>query len=402
MQLESPSIVRSPRNRGIVAGVVALATFSGAVVSVLFAVAFDEPEVLLATLALFVVASAATARWTHARGEPEAGSVRMGQPGSLRVERGAVVVTTTSTTRVAQSEIASAFVEVWSSRGQLTLLLRDGTSLRAVVDRPADADALLDDLALAPAQRVLSFELSAVSDPSRRAWLGASIPVLILLSTPFFASLALIALVLPAIRPESILVALFASPPVIGLFAVLRALFRRRVRVGADGIAIQLHGFVPHRAVSAVTAWPDQLVIEGRVPVRLRVGSEGEAKLIADRIEHHRARALLRMPELSPLGRCGRSIADWRDALASLGDDGYRAACTPDELARLVEDPWSAPEVRVAAAVALGDRPEKARVRVTLEAAVEPTLRKALERALLGEIDEPLLARATELHLRSA
>ena len=102
------------------------------------------------------------------------------------------------------------------------------------------------------------------------------------------------------------------------------------------------------------------------------------------------------------VARGERSTAEWRQALAALGenDTGYRrAAIREEDLWRVVEDPRAAADARAGAARLLRkglDDEGKARVRVAAEATASPKLRIALE-AATGNDDEAVDEALAEL-----
>lgn len=403
------SIGWMPRRRGWAAGLAALAAIATALATLVGGLvrrdAFDDYPIEIVPIAA-VLAIVFAAIYAARRGEPSAGVVRGGSPGTLRVTGDALhVVTADAEWSAPRRHVEGGFVELHDACTQLVLLLKGGRQLTVVVRDRGQAEEVLDELAVAPSRRVLALELGSVVDRRTRAWLGAALALSLPLCMPFFVLVALFGYgVANDARLEDLVTvgaaSLFASLPLIGAFGVVRKLARTQVRIGADGIVVRelvRRRFVPLAAIERVRFEDAHVVLDGPRKVRVRVGTEVEGQLVAERLEHLRAREVLRAPTLSPLARAGRSIGEWRESLRVLADDGYRAACSPDELSRIVGNPTSTPELRVAAAVALASRGERSRIRVAIEAIAEPTLRWALERAESGEIDEDALARATRL-----
>jgi hypothetical protein len=96
-------------------------------------------------------------------------------------------------------------------------------------------------------------------------------------------------------------------------------------------------------------------------------------------------------------GREGRTVAQWRSAIAEATRLGYRrAALTAEQLLKLVSDADATVERRVGAALGLrsmaSDDPELgAELRRTIQRCADPRCRIALERAAADELDEELL-----------
>src|SRR6185312_1710914 len=109
--------------------------------------------------------------------------------------------------------------------------------------------------------------------------------------------------------------------------------------------------------------------------------------------------ASLAQVDLDRLERGGRTVAAWRDDLASLlgeSEDYRKRGLSAADLGALIEDAAAPVERRVAAAVALGARQRdeaRRRVRIATQAAADDDLRLALERAAEGEIEAAAIER---------
>lgn len=171
--------------------------------------------------------------------------------------------------------------------------------------------------------------------------------------------------------------------------------------VGTDGVLTRWLGrrvsFVPIGDIASVEPEPGRVVLhlregsEHELWIARRVGSDAatiglSVSLLADRIRGAMRRAGTLEVDATALGRNGRELSAWLSSLRELGAQGtgYRAAVQREDLVFLVEDARRPPEIRIAAAVALGkaDAHERARIRIAAESSSMPEVREALEAAL--------------------
>ena len=198
--------------------------------------------------------------------------------------------------------------------------------------------------------------------------------------------------------------------PLIGLLAFAYAalgMVARQFVVGTDGVLVRWFGrrvsFTPIGEIASVELHP------GRVRLVLRSGEARDlviAKSIGDRAANigmevsalgERIRSAMRRAgtlevDTSALDRGDRDVGAWIAALRDLArGTGYRAAVQREDLVFLVEDARTAPRMRIAAAIALGegDEHERARLRIAAESSSLPEVEEALEAVLTGE-DERL------------
>lgn len=194
--------------------------------------------------------------------------------------------------------------------------------------------------------------------------------------------------------------------PVIGLLAIAYAavgMVARQFVVGADGVLVRWFGrrisFTPIADIASVELHP------GRVRLVLRSGEARDlviAKSIGDRAANigmevsalgERIRSAMRRAgrlevDTSALERGDRNHGVWIATLRDLArGTGYRAAVQREDLVFLVEDARTAPTMRIAAAIALGegDEHERARLRIAAESSSLPEVEEALEAVLAGE-----------------
>jgi hypothetical protein len=185
----------------------------------------------------------------------------------------------------------------------------------------------------------------------------------------------------------------------------------REITVGLDGVTARRRGeakTLRFADVKNVRATDTELVVEmndGRTETLLADPDDPALRAaIESRIAEARAAAKEHEADATPiaalLDRAGRSLGEWRSALARVltAATGFRdAQVSPEEIAAVVEDPTASAEQRLAAAVALGatgDAEHRARVRVAADACAVPKLRVALEAAAGGAGDDDALFEA--------
>jgi hypothetical protein len=313
------------------------------------------------------------------------------------------------------------------------LTTREGESFVVRVPDEAEADRLLGACGVRAAERALRVPLASAA---------ARLPGGRLLASAVLAS-CFLALLLGALlvgfflgRSELVAdgerlagllgtAALLLPPALLG-YAAVRALARRQVIVGVDGLAFRgalRRRVIPFAAVSRVLRDRRGVRVELRsgrdlvlptvrggrswlstVPPPDGLVSEAEAQRNAlhDRIVAAMALRDAADPDrsgLDRLDRAGRPLAAWREALGRLvaeGADYRQATLTRADLADVIGDAAAPAERRIAAAVALSAKANdeaRARVRVAAQACADDDLRRALEAAAEGEIDEAALAR---------
>jgi len=192
-------------------------------------------------------------------------------------------------------------------------------------------------------------------------------------------------------------------------YAVLAFVSRVHV-VGADGVVTRHLGrrlsFVPIDSIAAVEPRPGFVSLTLRdgttreLVVSRHIGSDApviglQVSMLAERIRGAMRRAGTLEVDDSALARNGRDIPAWLNAVRDLArGTGYRAAVQREDLVFLVEDAHRRPDIRIAAAIALGDADphERARVRIAASSSSLPEVRDALEAAL--EADDERVSRA--------
>jgi hypothetical protein len=200
------------------------------------------------------------------------------------------------------------------------------------------------------------------------------------------------------------------------------AVGRDGVLAGGDGLVVRQNGrtrFIPYRCVSGVRSMGSGIGVSllGGEAVELpmltpehrrRAGALGQT--LAERRRAHLAfliaTALVRRPPKAgvmavELARRGRSIPEWRAALAALVSDaaaGYRrASLSRADVEEVLEYTRAPLELRLGAALALAEGASEAtrtRLRVVASSCVHPAARAALTRVSEGALDDETLSRA--------
>lgn len=276
----------------------------------------------------------------------------------------------------------------------------DGDVAAVQLQDPDVADRLVAALGFGPGGRRVSIALAA---PSRRllhlpiAWVSYFVSnMLVALPIAFLVSLgggglAPVALVTGLLPIFAIVLyeaaRRFAAPPV--------------VTVGSDGIFLTrgvTRRFLPRSEIVAIhEGWRPVIALRSGETVPLAgVSLDAQRCLAFGRLANARLATSTAAPEgRAVLAREGRSVAEWRAAIArAVEDPAYRsAALTTEETGALLENPRAPLEQRVAAAMALriaGEPPE--RIRVAAEAVAHPAAREALE-AVADDADPERLER---------
>jgi hypothetical protein len=181
----------------------------------------------------------------------------------------------------------------------------------------------------------------------------------------------------------------FAFPFVVTAL-VLRGFGAPHFVIGQDGVRIHRFGrlrFVPRADIASVEHVGGALILHrrrGRKVVLPIIGAAQERVAgVLHRLRQTRNEEEGGARVASLLARGGRSVAEWRTALAGLSgrEVGFRdVAVGTDDLARVLDDASAAPELRVGAALALrdGDPAAAARIRIAADTTAEEGLREAL------------------------
>jgi hypothetical protein len=193
------------------------------------------------------------------------------------------------------------------------------------------------------------------------------------------------------------------------------------VRIGADGILVSWLGtetFVAYDDLEGIERYAGNagagLVLRLRGGREMRLPRMGaftasldmrELDLVVRRVqeavEHEQRAQVDRGLVLPERGR--RTTEEWIAALRSVGSgarsDHRTAPVGADRLLRIAEDPGAAPEMRAAAAVALGsvaDDASRGRLRIAADATAEPDLRAAIALAAEQDAEDEALGAALD------
>jgi hypothetical protein len=275
--------------------------------------------------------------------------------------------------------------------------LRDGRRLTLTMSRSGAAAEVVEILGLAR-RRV---ELEIVQREGARA-VFAALLTLVGGLTALVALIAVVRVIVGIIERD--LGAAFVLAVVGLIAAALAGIFIRggtvvRLRIAPDGVLLErMLGRRRFFRAETLTVRVEEALLE------LRDGTRTEALLvdpvaaaaIAARIAAVCARAASPGGDPRLLACGGRTIAEWRAALASTaGSAIYRGDLPPDEIEAILDDPHATPDARVGAAVVLAlqaDGPEtRERISSAASASADPALERALAAVASGEIDEALL-----------
>lgn len=167
-----------------------------------------------------------------------------------------------------------------------------------------------------------------------------------------------------------------------------------RLEVGADGIAIERHRyrrFISYDTIAETRLDVTTLTLQLKGDdldevVEVSRDNIAELQAVYERLEAARA-AYAQSPDAPPrlalLDRQGRSMADWRAAVAKqiTAEDFRRATLSADDVEAIFAAPNATPEHRIGAAMALriaGGQDARERIRVAAEHSANDELRQAL------------------------
>jgi len=263
--------------------------------------------------------------------------------------------------------------------GTAHLHLEDGRELEVSLDKPEKTNPLLDAVRARPRRLVTRFRLTGRG--ARLCLTAVSMHVLI----PQLAG---------KLSGMTQLQALFTLSVCLGVVALVRSRgLPPRLEVGNDGIKIQRHRsrrFISFDAVDEVHFDKTVLALDLKDdPVeRLEVSLENAAEL---RAVYHRlidakkayAHGLAEPARVALLDRGGRSMVDWREALAKhvVGGDFRRSTLSVDDVEAILAAPNASAERRIGAAMTMriaDDDDAVSRIRIAAEGSANDELREAL------------------------
>lgn len=303
--------------------------------------------------------------------------------GTKKVRVDAAGLTVEGLVPIAPSELAEGEIIGGAAR----LRTKDGRELVIDADDARTAALVLDRLGLGAAMRRVSFAWRSW----RRGFAGGL--------ASYLAAGMVLGVAMPAEPVQSLICVVITALWSMALGgAVLAA--RREVTVGRDGLR------VAGAFGSETTLFADvteivrtdsglELVKKDGTRKKIRLDVRGPvAEAIARRVrDAFGSGAIDGASAAALLGRAGRAIGEWREALrTAVAGTGFRDEPIADEkLVSVLEDPTAAPDARVGAALALSERssPELARkIRVAAEACAAPRMRVALSSLADGAPDE--------------
>lgn len=278
--------------------------------------------------------------------------------------------------------------------GTAHLHLEDGRELELSLHKPEKTQALLATVRARPRRLVTRFRATG-----RGARLG-----LIAVGTHVFISQ-----IMGKLSGMTRLQALLTLLACFGVVALARSRgLPPRLEVGNDGIKIQRHRhrrFISFDAIEEVHFDKTVLTIDlsDDTVERLEVSRENAAEL---RAVYHRlidakkdfAHRLGEPARVALLDRGGRSLADWREALAKhvVGGDFRRSTLSVDDVEAILAAPNASPEHRIGAAMAMriaDDDDAVRRIRIAAEGSANDELREALLEVAASEAYDQQAAR---------
>ncbi len=407
---------REVRARGARFARAAAAALAFALVTMgLAAVAHGERSTLEVLLSFLAVAAASTSAFlglvalVALRG---AGGAEDGHHGSgtITVAEDGVVVGADGS-RYPKASIDEGHVD---ERGRAVLRVRGRGDLAITCRAPEDAPRIIEMLGLGAGARTATFSVQSSAAQRKLGGVAAICTFFCALLGALFAAAAVGAgLAVAGVgqgEPSglyALLAASLAAIAALGAWRGVRALSRRTVRVGTDGVTIDeaRSRFIPFGEVVRVREVATRVLLDlrsGATEILATVpGEHGLGRRIA---EAKATRGRSGVAAEAGLAPGARPLPEWRADLAKLLRESadYRdASVTSEDLAAVAEDGAQPAQRRIGAALALAlaAAPEpvaKERVRVAAQAIGDRELREALEEAAEGEVAPRRLRRLAE------
>lgn len=320
--------------------------------------------------------------------------------GVIRCDRNDLVIARRFSRTVPLADVEAGFVVPTRAATSVELHLKGGDVIDVRVADAAEAAALLRAARVDVARQRCRIQLV---DQNARLFIGfATAGGLAYCSIPALGVLAV------TIQGESASL-VWASLLALVTLLVLRATALPELTIGTDGIAFKRgfrETFVAFEELAEIRPAGLGILIryrDGRTKTIFSpagVGPERFEALLLRIREAMAARAQGNQPALELLDRRGRSVSEWRAALAQVARRGtsYRdVGISIDDLETVIGSPDATPERRLAAAVALRAAAHPAAaslIRVAAAQCASQRLRIALEKVGDGDDDEMALAEA--------
>jgi hypothetical protein len=331
-------------------------------------------------------------------------SIPLAAPASLSASAKGLRILRRGTSREVPAErIVDGLVLPSFPSPAIELRLRGGRTITAAVASESEADALLDALGIGAARRRVTVSLGSANSSLVAGCVAFPLSVVLWM-------LPVLILAFGPIGREWV-PALWCAGVTLTTMAVARSFRPAEVVIGTDGLRVRRpwsSRWIPYEALTHACVIGDALTLRFRVEgdsvdvMSVKFTKIDQAWALEQRIREAaalRARGEERHAGAELLDRAGRSLEEWREALAGLvGGQGYRrTSLTAEDLIGVLEDPRTAPGRRIGAAVALrasGHPEARARIRIAADACGSDPVREALESAAEDELDEPKLKRA--------
>jgi hypothetical protein len=318
----------------------------------------------------------------------------------IRCDRNDLVIERRFTRTIPLAEVEAGFVVPTRNATSVELHLKGGDVVDVRVASADDAAALLRAARVDVARQRCRIQLV---DPDAQLFIGLfTAGSLAYCSTP---ALGLLAVMIQGVTAALVWASLLALVTLVAL----RATALPELTIGTDGISFKRgfrELFVPFEQLAEIRPAGLGILIRYRdgttktIFSPAGVGPERFEALLLRIREAMAARAQGNQPSLELLDRRGRSLREWREALAQVARRGtsYRdVGISIDDLETVIGSPDATPERRLAAAVALraAAHPEaRALIRVAAGQCASERLRFALEKVGEGDDDEMALAEA--------
>lgn len=328
------------------------------------------------------------------------GRALFARSGVIRCERNDLVIERRFCRTIPIADIEAGFVVPTRTATNVELHLKSGDVIDAQVESVAVAKALLRAARVDVTQQRCRIQL--VDQNARLFVAVALVGALTYVSMPALGVIA-------ASLPTTASVLVWACLLALACFVCVRATALPEVTIGTDGLSIKRgfrETFVPFEELAEIRPAGLGLLIRYRsgrtftIFSPAGVGPERFEALLLRIREAMAARAEGRQPALELLDRRGRSVLEWRAALAELARRGpsYRdVGLSVDDLEAVIGSPDATPERRLAAAVALRAAAPLAAaslIRVAAAQCASGRLRIALEKVGAGEDDSAALIEA--------
>lgn len=288
-------------------------------------------------------------------------------------------------------------------RYQVSMELRLGSVLTIEAENMAEATAMLEAARLDASQRRFSLRIGRATS---KLFVGLFVAPLVLLGGTAALGFGLMSVLSALLSARTIFLgALGVTALAIAVF--WRAYMSTRLTIGSDGIVVRRgfrRRFIPYGRLADITQKGSDIALQyrdGKIePIPGDIDDPARRSALVQRMRDAMSSGAATHTRVEALGRNGRPITAWRDALLGLlqSDAGYRRiGLSREDALGIVKDAGARTEHRIAAAVALSaakDPELKERIRIAARACASERVRIALEQAGDGELEEAVVEQA--------